>query len=220
MRTLLLASLTSLTAAFATALLLVACGGAKPGAEGAKTPTGGGSDPSQSPSASSSGGGGAGDAGPTTTTTLTLADGGDLTGSKLTQSGSTTIDTTIDGGERPHGHTSEPGRSARDIQAIIVARRDEARACYDSAVKTHPGIQGDVDIQWTIDPKGNVVDISEDASRSQIFEKSVVDCIVTIIKKIHFNESAKGFETKTHYPFNFHPRSGGVMVVQPGGGGN
>ncbi len=204
----------SLTAAVATALLFVACGGSKPAAGGAQSPTGS----SDQAGTSAAGGGAPDDAGPTTTTTLTLNDGGDLQGAKLSSSSSTVVETTVDGGPSTRGHTSEPGRSARDIQAIIVSRRDEARACYDAALKTHPGIEGDVDIQWKIDPKGNVVDISEDASRSQIFEKSVVDCIIAIIKKIHFNESPKGFETRAHYPFNFHPRSGGVMIVKQDGG--
>lgn len=155
------------------------------------------------------------DAGPTTTTTLTLGDGGDLTGSKLTSSGSQTIDVSIDGGKNPH--QPDVGRGTKDIQAIVVARRDEARACYDNALKAHPGIEGNLDIKWTIDPKGAVTDIAVDTSHSDILEPSVSNCVIAIIKKIHFNESAKGFETYTHYPFNFHPRSGGVMVIQDGG---
>jgi hypothetical protein len=155
------------------------------------------------------------DAGPTTTTTLTLGDGGDLTGSKLTSSGTQTIDVTIDGGKNPH--QPDIGRGTKDIQAIVVARRDDARACYDNALKAHPGIEGNLDIKWTIDPKGIVTDIAVDTAHSDILEPSVGNCVMAIIKKIHFNESAKGFETYTHYPFNFHPRSGGVMVIQDGG---
>src|SRR5579862_6954463 len=71
------------------------------------------------------------DAGPTTTTTLTLGDGGDLTGSKLSTSGSQTLDVTVDGGAK--SHAPDLGRGNKDIQAIVVARRDDARACYDAA---------------------------------------------------------------------------------------
>jgi hypothetical protein len=155
------------------------------------------------------------DAGPTTTTTLTLGDGGDLTGSKLTTSGSQTIDVAIDGGSKTHA--PDVGRGTKDIQAIVVARRDEARACYDNALKAHPGIEGNLDIKWTIDPKGAVTDIAVDTAHSDILEPSVGSCVIAIIKRIHFNESAKGFETYTHYPFNFHPRSSGVMVIQDAG---
>jgi hypothetical protein len=196
------------TAATCVSLISFAgCGGSNSGG-GAKNPT-----PSGGSEAASSTGSGATDAGPTTTTTITLSDGGDLQGTKLSSSSSSTVETAIDGGPRGP-HQQEPGRSVKDIQAIIVSRRDEARACYDAALKTHPGIEGDLDIQWVIDPKGTVSDISVDTSRSQILEPSVHACIMNIIKRIHFNESAKGFETRAHYPFNFHPRSGGVMVVR------
>jgi hypothetical protein len=76
------------------------------------------------------------------------------------------------------------------------------------ALKAHPGIEGKLDIRWLIDPKGMVSDVSVDPSTSQILEPSVAKCIGAIIKQIHFNESARGFETRAHYPFDFHPRAG------------
>jgi hypothetical protein len=103
-------------------------------------------------------------------------------------------------------HTHDPGRGLADIKAIIVAHRDEARACYDHALATHPGIEGDLVVQWTIGPKGDVTQTSLDTSRSQIAEPGVVACISSIIKKIQFAPSPGGFETKASYPFNFHPR--------------
>lgn len=103
----------------------------------------------------------------------------------------------------------EPGRKREDIQAIVMARREEARACYDKALKDHPGIEGDLDIKWTIDPQGNVADAQLDTTKSQILEPSVSNCIIDVIKKIKFAPSQKGFETRAHYPFNFHPRNVG-----------
>jgi len=117
-----------------------------------------------------------------------------------------------DGGAKPDGRGSEVGRKREDIQALVAARRDDARKCYDDALKAHPGIEGDLDIKWVIDPKGVVTDISVDDAKSQIHEPAVGTCIIEIIKKIKFAESAKGFETRTHYPYNFHPRG-----PQPGG---
>ena len=192
----------------ATSLLFIACGAAP--VEGAKAGAG--------PAAAGTVGtiGVAQDAGPTTTTTLTLGGGGDLQGSKLTSQSSQSFESTVDAG--PKVHQPDIGRGTKDIQAIIVARRDEARACYDTALKAHPGIEGNLDIQWTIDPKGLVTDIAVDTSHSDILEPTVSNCVIAIIKKIHFNESAKGFETRTHYPFNFHPRSNGVMVIRQDGG--
>ncbi len=152
--------------------------------------------------------------GPTTTTTTTLADGGDLQGAKLEQT-TTVASTTGSAAPAPKGpHTHDPGRSAADIRAIVIAHRDEARACYDASLKNHPDIEGDLVIQWTIDPKGGVTAITEDTSRSQITEPTAVACIVKIIQGIQFAASPGGFETKAFYPFNFHPRH-----TQPSSGG-
>jgi len=182
-------------------LVPLACGGGQPGTVNA--PTGGTAAPTDSGGATP-----AGSLGPTTTTTSTLGDGGDLQGMKLQQT--TTVASTT-GSTAPASsgpHTHDPGRGAADIRAIVVAHRDQARACYDQALKDHPGIEGDLVIQWTIDPKGNVTAVSQDTSRSQITEPGVVACIVKIIQTIQFAPSPGGFETKAYYPFNFHPRHG------------
>jgi outer membrane biosynthesis protein TonB len=201
--------------------LAVACGGGK---EAPKTPsssgaTGGDTDTPSGFSSSgggdsptSSSGGGTGDkasSGGGTTTTTQLGDGGDLQGAKLGGSVHTTTETKGDGGPKSTGGQSskEPGRSTQDIQAIIVGRRDEARACYDKALAAHPGIEGDLDIKWVIDPEGKVTDASVDTTKSTILEPSVGNCIIEVIKKVKFAASAKGYETRAHYPFNFHPKT-------------
>jgi hypothetical protein len=102
-------------------------------------------------------------------------------------------------------HTHDPGRGIDDINAIVKARRDEARACYDKALADHPGIEGDLVILWTIDPKGTVTKTSLDMSKSTISDPTVFACISEVIKRIQFAPSPGGFETKASYPFNFHP---------------
>ena len=76
-----------------------------------------------------------------------------------------------------------------------------------TALKDHPGIEGALVIQWTIDPKGTVIKASVDASRSAINETSVAACVIDIIKKIKFSEHPQGKETNTFYPFDFHPHT-------------
>jgi len=110
-----------------------------------------------------------------------------------------------DGG-RVGRHAHDPGRGPADIRAIVVAHRDEARACYEKSLSAHPGIEGNLVIQWVIDPKGAVSQVANDASRSQILEPSLVTCIAEILTSIQFAPSQRGFETKAFYPFNFHPR--------------
>jgi len=111
----------------------------------------------------------------------------------------------VDGG-RIGSRTREPGRSSEDIRAIVVAHRDEARACYEKSLVAHPGIEGDLVIRWTIDPKGVVTQVANDTARSQILEPSLVSFIGEVLTKIQFAPSQRGFETRALYPFNFHPR--------------
>jgi hypothetical protein len=180
------------------------------GAAGSASPAAAGAAPTDSAASAPA------NAGPTTTTTTTLGAGGDLQGAKLTQT--TTVASTTGSSAPPTKgpHTHEAGRGPADIRAIVVAHRDEARACYDAALAKHPGIEGDLVIQWTIDPKGAVTQFSEDTSRSQITEPGVVACVGNVIKKIQFAASPGGYETKAFYPFNFHPRK----PAQGGGSGN
>lgn len=205
---------------FSSALITaaVACGG---GAEEAKSPGTSGASPAGSSGSSGEGpvGGGPSSGGDTssgstspgggTTTTTQLGDGGDLQGAKLGSSVHTATESKGAGGPKSTAGQSsnEPGRSAKDIQTIVAARRDEARACYDKGLAAHPGIEGDLDIKWVIDPAGNVTDASVDTTKSQILEPSVGQCIIDVIKKVKFNASAKGYETRAHYPFNFHPKT-------------
>lgn len=197
----------------ATLGLGVACGsgGAAPDPKAATASGGAGTTEGSSSGATGAGegpgssGGAAGGGG--TTTTTALPDGGELQGAKLGSSTHTEIETKGDGGPKAGpGHQQEPGRKREDIQTIIQTHRDEARACYDKALKDHPGIEGDLDIKWTIDPQGAVTDASVDSSKSTIHEESVGKCIIDVIKKIKFAPSKGGFETRAHYPFNFHPR--------------
>lgn len=180
-------------------VLTVACGGGK--GSDAKSPTAPESEPT--PTAP-------GDAGlhEGTTTTTSLPDGGELQGAKLGSTTHTEIETKGDGGPKTGPkHVQEPGRSQKDIQTIILGRRDEARACYDKGLVDHPGIEGDLTVKWRIDPAGKVIDATVDSSKSTIHEPSVGTCIVEIIKKINFAPSKGGFETRASYPFNFHPKT-------------
>lgn len=189
----------------------VACGGSKPPAAPEGTSAAAGPVDSTAAGASTPDVDPAKGSGPATTTTSNsasaLPDGGELQGSKLSTSSKSVIETKGESGPKaPPGGSQEPGRRREDIQTIVLARRDEARKCYDDGVKGRPGIEGDLVISWKIDPKGNPSDVVVDTAKSQIHEASIGNCIVEIIKKIKFAESAKGFETRTNYPFNFRAR--------------
>lgn len=180
-------------------MLVVACGGQ---AEQAKSPT----DEAPAAPAASTDEPTATPEGSESTTTLNVPDGGDLQGMKLETSTHKVVEVKGDGGAKPGPHAPEPGRRREDVQAIVQAHRDEARACYDKGLKDHPEIAGKIDVKWTVDPSGNVTDAEIDKAASDILEPSVGQCVVDVIKKLKFNASEKGFETRMHYPFDFHPR--------------
>ncbi len=193
-------ALVALTTNFA---LMAACGGSPPPSQTSATPAAAGADTSGA--AAPGAAGPAPSTGPASTTTQTLGAGG--LGTKLTP---LTADAGADGAVKHH---AELGRSVADLRAIVGSHRDEARACYDNALPAHPGIEGTIDVRWTIDPTGKVTDADIDTSHSELVEPAVANCLIAIIKNIRFNVSAKGFETKAHYPFNFHPR--GRHTVNP-----
>jgi hypothetical protein len=176
------------------AAFAVGCGGASQasaGATSAAQPSA--SDPSSAPDAAAE---------PVSpATTVAPADHGAAEGTKLSESHASVPPAP----PSPPPHTHDPGRRPQDIAAIVVARRPEARACYDKALETHPEIEGDLVVQWTIDSKGSVTQIDVDMSRSTLVEASVVSCVEDVVKRIKFAPSPGGYETKANYPFNFRP---------------
>jgi hypothetical protein len=213
MRTFRLPLAASITAASSAVLLLVACGGgsqaAAPAAASPASVTSSadpaGASAATSPPASSS----PPVSSPPTTTTMTLADGGDVQGTKLKSSSSSAATAAVEGGPARGPHPSEPGRSVKDIQVIVQSHRDDARACYDAAQVQHPDatMKGNLDIKWTIDPTGKVTAIAVDDGHSDIHDPGVAKCVMDVIRNISFAVSAKGFETYAHYPFNFNPKN-------------
>ena len=138
-----------------------------------------------------------------------------MSGAKLTTASSATVQTTDTHAPTPEPHAQEPGRSVQDIRTIVMSHRDEARKCYDDGLKMYPGVEGDLDVKFTIDPKGNVSDAVVNDDKSSIHASGIGSCVTDVIKKIHFAESQKGFETRAHYPFNFHPKGKGAPSSPP-----
>ncbi len=148
------------------------------------------------------------------TTDLGAPNGDDTAGTKLAEVAAQASTPSTGSKER------NSGRTPQDIRAIVLAHREEARACYDRGLSAHPGLDGDLVIRWTIDPAGVVTQTSLDESRSQITEPTVVKCISEILKGIRFATSPGGFETQASYPFNFRPRPPRRAPSQPSGAGS
>jgi hypothetical protein len=186
------------------AAALSGCGAGNSGGALAATPSAAAADAGANPPATS--GSAATEVAPPTTTSVTGS--GDEKGTKLPEAHAPAPSSAADAGATLPGRGREAGRTPSDIKAMISAHRDEARACYDKGLANHPGLEGDLVMQWVIDPKGAVSHVTLDPSRSQITEPSVATCIAAVIEKLQFAPSPGGFETRAFYPFNFHPHHG------------
>ncbi len=120
-----------------------------------------------------------------------------------TSPGSTTTHVSEDGGLGQKLETKSDGRSRDDISDKVKARKTETRACYDKAATKNPKLEGDVDIKFVIDPQGAMTDVAVDPAHTNVGDEAIGKCLVEIVKTLRFPPSAKGMETRAHYPFNF-----------------
>ena len=91
------------------------------------------------------------------------------------------------------------------IRKIVMDNRKAARKCYDDARKDLKDLKGDVVIHFVLDPEGKVKLAELNQERSTLKAPAVTDCVLGVIRGIHFPPSSRGMETSTNYPFNFTP---------------
>ena len=96
-------------------------------------------------------------------------------------------------------------RGKEEIQAVLAANRDKVRACYEAALKTNPGIHGDVVVAFVINPDGSVKSAEVNWSESEIHVPELDSCAVDVVRSLKFPPSSRGLESKVNYPFNFNP---------------
>jgi TonB family protein len=99
--------------------------------------------------------------------------------------------------ERPRGRL-ELSSATR----IIFARIQEVSACYESALRRNPGLQGDVRMAWTIAEDGTVSDVR--IERSTLGVPCVTTCIRSAIRAWRFPRPVDGPVTM-RFPFRFKP---------------
>lgn len=96
-------------------------------------------------------------------------------------------------------------RTMEVIRKIVMDNRKAARKCYDDARKDLKDLKGDVVIHFVLDPEGKVKLAELNQERSTLKAPAVTDCVLGVIRSIHFPPSSRGMETSTNYPFNFTP---------------
>jgi hypothetical protein len=101
-----------------------------------------------------------------------------------------------------------PGEDTRTVEVIrkaVMEHRPIIRKCYEDALKELPGLQGDLVVQFVLDPEGKVKKAELNQERSTLKSPKVVECAINVIKGIKFPPSSRGMEATTNYPFNFKP---------------
>jgi TonB family protein len=96
-------------------------------------------------------------------------------------------------------------RGKREIQQVMIDNRDKVRACYDAALAQNPGIAGDLVVDFTIDPRGDVKQAEVNWSQSEIHIPELDTCAADAVRSLKFPPSSRGLESKVSYPFNFNP---------------
>jgi hypothetical protein len=91
------------------------------------------------------------------------------------------------------------------IRKLVMDNRKAARKCYDDARKEQKDLKGDVVVHFVLDPEGKVKLAELNQERSTLKAPVVTDCVLGVIKGIHFPKSSRAMETSTNYPFNFTP---------------
>jgi len=91
------------------------------------------------------------------------------------------------------------------IRKLVMDNRKAARKCYDDARKDQKDLRGDVVVHFVLDPEGKVKLAELNQERSTLKAPVVTDCVLGVIRGIHFPKSSRAMETSTNYPFNFTP---------------
>ena len=142
------------------------------------------------------------------TTTQTLGDGGDLdAGQPLPGVAAPGATVSTEAGAMIIMGDGGSARRIDDLNALVLARRPQIRACYDQARKQHPELSGKFNIQITLDPKGVVQDVQSGAD-SDITDPGMLACTADIIKKIPFGPNPAGRNTIYNYRYKFTPNGG------------
>jgi TonB family protein len=106
----------------------------------------------------------------------------------------------------PAAPSSTDTRTLDSIRAVVQANRQKVRDCYDTALKTNPGLVGDLVVSFVIDPEGKVKTAEVNWNESDIHAPELDTCAVAAIRSLTFPPSSKGLESTVNYPFNLNPK--------------
>ncbi len=108
-----------------------------------------------------------------------------------------------------HGGVPQPGfgaaRITGDYDKAIIRRYikrniDKIAYCYEHELLAHPGLVGEVQVQFFIQPNGTVR-----GSVGKGFDAAVASCVADVVGQIAFPAPPDGGGIQVNYPFNFRP---------------
>lgn len=104
----------------------------------------------------------------------------------------------------PAGEESQATLSKQAIAAVVTAKNDAIRRCYERALaKAGPGLAGKVTLAWTVTGRGAVRDVR--VVSATLPSESVKDCLIEQIEQLRFPEPKDGREVEINYPWVFSP---------------
>ncbi len=94
--------------------------------------------------------------------------------------------------------TGSDGLDKQTIRRYIKRSIAKIGYCYEKELLAHPGIAGDITVQFFITPTGSVT-----GSTGKGFDATVSNCVAGVVGNIEFPKSAGG--VTVNYPFTFRP---------------
>lgn len=96
-------------------------------------------------------------------------------------------------------------RSPSAIQKVLTEERAHIRKCYDEALKTNPGIAGDLVVAFVVHADGTVKSAEINWPESDIHVPELEECALARVREFIFPASSRGMESRVNYPYNFNP---------------
>ncbi len=100
--------------------------------------------------------------------------------------------------------TSGGGLDKAIIKRYIKRNVNKIAYCYEKQLLAHPGMEGEISVQFFISPTGSV-----QSSAGNGFDPTVASCVADVISSIEFPKPTDGGGVQVNYPFNFHAAGAG-----------
>ena len=99
------------------------------------------------------------------------------------------------------GVVSDGSVSREAIRRVILANLGAIRACYQSALRTNPRIEGKVTLHWEVAARGDVTSSHFQADTPEM--RAVGECVRLRLRAWKFPEPPQGSRYTVDYPFRF-----------------